>query len=83
MTTEAFSIEGAGGIKLAAEARGRVDGMPVLLAHGGGQTRRAWKRVLADLLKLGFALSHSTCAAMAKVSGRKQALMTFATSQLI
>lgn len=28
--------------------------MPVLLAHGGGQTRRAWKRVMSDLADAGF-----------------------------
>lgn len=28
--------------------------MPVLLAHGGGQTRRAWKRVTNDLANAGF-----------------------------
>ncbi len=28
--------------------------MPVLLAHGGGQTRRAWKRVTAELADAGF-----------------------------
>ncbi|GGD86921.1 peroxidase [Tsuneonella deserti] len=54
MSTEAFSIEGAGGITLVAEAHGDIRGMPVLLAHGGGQTRRAWKRVMGDLAQAGF-----------------------------
>ena len=41
--------QGADGIDLAAEITGALDAMPVLLAHGGGQTRRAWKRVTGDL----------------------------------
>jgi len=51
---ETFAIEGAGGLMLAAEAYGDVAAMPVLLAHGGGQTRRAWKRVMGDLGQAGF-----------------------------
>jgi pimeloyl-ACP methyl ester carboxylesterase len=54
MARETFTIDGAGGLALAAEAQGDMRGMPVLLAHGGGQTRRAWKRVTRDLASAGF-----------------------------
>ncbi|MEL6530034.1 MAG: alpha/beta hydrolase [Pseudomonadota bacterium] len=47
-------IDGAGGLSLAAEAVGDEGAMPILLAHGGGQTRRAWKRVTGDLAKAGY-----------------------------
>ena len=48
------SIKGADGFDLAAEITGAPDAMPVLLAHGGGQTRRAWKRVTTDLADAGY-----------------------------
>ena len=47
-------IHGAGGLSLAAEVIGGDNAMPVLLAHGGGQTRRAWKRVTGDLAEAGY-----------------------------
>lgn len=54
MQFETIDCAGAGGITLTAELSGAGDAMPVLLAHGGGQTRRAWKRVTGDLAKAGF-----------------------------
>jgi pimeloyl-ACP methyl ester carboxylesterase len=54
MTTATTSVMGSGGITLAAEIIGNPEAMPVLLAHGGGQTRRAWKRVTNDLANAGF-----------------------------
>ena len=54
MSYETISIEGAGCLSLSAEASGDVGAMPVLLAHGGGQTRRAWKNVIGDLAEAGF-----------------------------
>ena len=54
MQTEAMILHGEAGIALAAEACGDQNAMPVLLAHGGGQTRRAWKRVMCDLAQEGF-----------------------------
>jgi non-heme chloroperoxidase len=36
------SFEGYGGLRLAADIGGDADGPPVLLLHGGGQTRHAW-----------------------------------------
>lgn len=41
MGTEKLTFGGAEGLALAAEAIGEIGAMPVLLAHGGGQTRLA------------------------------------------
>lgn len=46
------SFTGAQGQRLAAEAIG--DGPPVLLAHGGGQTRAAWTKVSRALAAAGY-----------------------------
>ena len=54
MTGKNCKIDGAAGISLAAEVKGECRAMPVLLAHGAGQTRRAWKRVVQDLVEAGF-----------------------------
>lgn len=54
MARETFTIAGDGGLALAAEARGDGGAVPVVLAHGGGQTRRAWKRVMSELSDAGF-----------------------------
>jgi len=54
MQSETIKVEGSGGITLTAEASGKTDAMPVLLAHGGGQTRRAWKRVTRELAEAEF-----------------------------
>ena len=54
MARETFTIEGAGAISLTAEAEGDAYAIPVLLAHGGGQTRRAWRRVVSELAQAGF-----------------------------
>ena len=42
-------LEGADGVKLAADVWGQPGNPPVLLLHGGGQTRHAWKTTGADL----------------------------------
>jgi non-heme chloroperoxidase len=42
------------GIRLAADIEGRWDGAPVLLLHGGGQTRRSWKQTAAALAAHGY-----------------------------
>ncbi|MEP2723014.1 alpha/beta hydrolase [Roseibium sp.] len=54
MQIEAMILYGEAGIALAADACGEQNAMPVLLVHGGGQTRRAWKRVMCDLAQEGF-----------------------------
>ena len=50
MTTVTF--DGHGGLRLVADRRGR--GAPVLLLHGGGQTRHAWSGTAAALAQAGF-----------------------------
>lgn len=45
---------GHDGIALVADAWGPADGLPVVLAHGGGQTRHAWGRTGAKLGRAGF-----------------------------
>lgn len=47
-------LAGQSGHRIAASAEGPDEGMPVLLAHGGGQTRRAWKKITNLLAKNGF-----------------------------
>lgn len=47
-------LEGAGGIRLAADSWGPPTGAPVLLLHGGGQTRHAWGGTGAVLGDAGF-----------------------------
>ncbi len=42
-------MRGAGGLALAAEVAGDPDGAPVVLLHGGGQTRHAWKTTVTAL----------------------------------
>lgn len=54
MAIDTTSMKGADGLALAAEITGEPGAIPVLLAHGGGQTRRAWKRVTSDLADAGF-----------------------------
>lgn len=44
----------SGGVRLEAELWGSGDDPPVLLAHGGGQTRLAWRTTAARLAATGF-----------------------------
>jgi non-heme chloroperoxidase len=46
--------EGAGGVRIAADAWGDPDGPLVLLQHGGGQTRHAWKGAGEKLGAAGY-----------------------------
>ena len=80
MQSQTFHIGGNGGISIAAEATGNADALPVLLAHGGGQTRHAWKRVTADLANAGFRPIAIDCAVMATANGLPRALTKRATS---
>ncbi len=48
MTVEPFELTGAEGNRLAAELHGDT-GAPVLFLHGGGQTRHAWDKAVAEL----------------------------------
>ncbi len=49
-----LTLVGHSGQRIAASAEGPEQGMPVLLAHGGGQTRWAWKKVSSHLAEKGF-----------------------------
>jgi pimeloyl-ACP methyl ester carboxylesterase len=44
---------GSGGVTLAADVGGPEDGSPVMLMHGGGQTRGAWKKAATALAGAG------------------------------
>ncbi|MFM7403081.1 MAG: alpha/beta fold hydrolase [Erythrobacter sp.] len=54
MLNSQTSLVGHTGLALAALVDGPENGVPVLLAHGGGQTKRAWKRVCTLLAAHGF-----------------------------
>lgn len=47
-------FQGGAGVDIAADVAGPVDGAPVLLLHGGGQTRGAWGTALAEGARRGF-----------------------------
>ena len=51
---QVVKFEGADGLQLVGDAKGPSDGSPVLLLHGGGQTRRAWAATLDALASRGF-----------------------------
>ncbi len=50
----AVRLEGAAGVRLAADAFGEPDAPPVLMLHGGGQTRHAWQATATDLAEAGW-----------------------------
>jgi pimeloyl-ACP methyl ester carboxylesterase len=47
-------LRGSGGIELAADQFGSIDGPLVLFLHGGGQTRHSWKQTGAKLAAAGM-----------------------------
>src|ERR1700756_752920 len=49
-----FDFTGAHGLRLAAEAWGPADGRPVVLLHGGGQTRHSWGGTARALAGRGY-----------------------------
>ncbi|WP_380875006.1 peroxidase [Sphingomonas sp. DBB INV C78] len=51
---ERISFRGHDGISLAADVRGALDGAPVILLHGGGQTRWAWGATADALARKNF-----------------------------
>ena len=53
MTSLHESFRGAAGNRLAADVFGN-DGRPVLLLHGGGQTRHAWRRTAVEIARAGM-----------------------------
>ncbi|MGC6328172.1 alpha/beta fold hydrolase [Rhizorhabdus sp. FW153] len=54
MELTAIRLEGADGIALAADVAGPADGQPVILLHGGGQTRGSWRNAVAALARAGY-----------------------------
>lgn len=52
--TKTTTLLGARGIELAADVDGPADGDPVVLFHGGGQTRHAWGTTVDELAKRGW-----------------------------
>jgi pimeloyl-ACP methyl ester carboxylesterase len=52
--TEVVELAGEGGIRLVADADGDPQAPPVLLAHGGGQTRHSWGTTLRVLAERGW-----------------------------
>ncbi|HMS19792.1 MAG TPA: hypothetical protein PKC48_03560 [Sphingorhabdus sp.] len=56
---------------IAALIEGAECGMPLLLAHGGGQTKRAWKRLSATLAHLICGGSHDLVSPEVVVNGRE------------
>lgn len=54
VSIERTNFRGHDGIMLAADVRGPADGAPVILLHGGGQTRGAWGATADALAARGF-----------------------------
>jgi pimeloyl-ACP methyl ester carboxylesterase len=53
-TPSALQLEGAAGIRLAADSFGDPRAPVVLMLHGGGQTRHAWRATAASLARAGW-----------------------------
>jgi pimeloyl-ACP methyl ester carboxylesterase len=51
---ETQRLAGSGGVTLSADVGGPAAGQPVVLMHGGGQTRGAWKKAATTLADAGF-----------------------------
>src|SRR5687767_2674110 len=61
MEVRKITLRGAGGVALGGDVVGREGDPPVLLLHGGGQTRHAWGSTARALAVAGFhvtALDH-------------------------
>lgn len=54
MELTAIRLEGADGIALAADVAGPSGGQPVILLHGGGQTRGSWRNAVSALARAGY-----------------------------
>jgi pimeloyl-ACP methyl ester carboxylesterase len=52
-TRDGIELRGHGGLRLVGDVAGPDDGLPVLLLHGGGQTRNSWGRALDALAARG------------------------------
>ncbi|WP_197502836.1 MULTISPECIES: alpha/beta fold hydrolase [unclassified Mycobacterium] len=51
---EPFSIQGAGGLRIAADRLGDPRARAVVFLHGGGQTRRSWGKAAAAVARRGW-----------------------------
>ena len=51
---ERIYLTGASGLKLAADVAGDPDGQPVVMLHGGGQTRHSWGELTRTLAGNGY-----------------------------
>src|SRR4051794_35809721 len=56
-TVPKIQLQGADGLTLAADAEGDPAAAPVILLHGGGQTRHAWGTTLHTLGQRWYAIS--------------------------
>lgn len=54
MNPTPVELIGADGLRLAGDTSGEADGAPVLLFHGGGQTRHSWRRTASVLASTGW-----------------------------
>jgi pimeloyl-ACP methyl ester carboxylesterase len=54
LTPSALRLEGAAGVRLAADSFGDPRSPVVLMLHGGGQTRHAWRATAASLADAGW-----------------------------
>jgi peroxiredoxin len=53
-TPESFTICGVGGVRIAADRLGDPHAPAVVFLHGGGQTRRSWRRAAAAVADRGW-----------------------------
>src|ERR1700690_1963226 len=53
-TSRARTFRGAGGLALAGDLTGPEDGPTVVLLHGGGQTRHAWRHAAGEFGARGY-----------------------------
>lgn len=51
---ETMEVEGVGGVRLRGDAYGPAGGFPVILLHGGGQTRHSWRTTARTLAEQGW-----------------------------
>ena len=54
MTHTTFTVDGPGGVRIAADRLGDPQAPAVVFLHGGGQTRRSWGRAAAAVAERGW-----------------------------
>lgn len=54
MSHSRITFSGSNGVQIVGHAAGPLSGPTVLLAHGGGQTKRAWAKTLEQLAQAGY-----------------------------